>query len=81
MRSAASRSPPKMVVASGAKPFIGYTVVSTTDHVVAGEVIYPVPGFPIYDSMIRGIGATPVPIYLREGLRLRPGRSAQGDHT
>ncbi len=60
-------APEDVVVASGAKPFIGYTVLSTTDYGAGDEVIYPVPGFPIYDSMIRGMGATPVPIYLREG--------------
>ncbi len=61
-----SIAPEDVVVASGAKPFIGYTVLSTTDYGAGDEVIYPVPGFPIYDSMIRGMGATPVPIYLRE---------------
>jgi len=30
------------------------------------EVIYPNPGFPIYESMIRFLGATPVPIPLKE---------------
>jgi aspartate/methionine/tyrosine aminotransferase len=62
-----SIAPDDVVVASGAKPFIGYSVLATTDHGAGDEVIYPVPGFPIYDSMIRGMGATPVPIYLREG--------------
>jgi aspartate/methionine/tyrosine aminotransferase len=55
-----------VVVASGAKPFIGYSVMCTTDHGAGDEVIYPVPGFPIYDSMIRAMGAVPVPVYLRE---------------
>ena len=30
------------------------------------EVIYPDPGFPIYESAIRFAGATPVPLVLRE---------------
>jgi aspartate aminotransferase len=53
-------------VGAGAKPFIAYAILSTTDHGAGDEVIYPVPGFPIYESQIRAMGATPVPIYLRE---------------
>ena len=55
-----------VVVGAGAKPFIAYSIVSTTDHGVGDEVIYPVPGFPIYESQIKAVGAVPVPIYLRE---------------
>ncbi len=55
-----------IVVGAGAKPFIAYAIVSTTDHGVGDEVIYPVPGFPIYESQIKAMGALPVPIYLRE---------------
>ena len=55
-----------VVVGAGAKPFIAYTIVSTTDHGVGDEVIYPVPGFPIYESQIKAMGAVPVPVYLRE---------------
>ena len=55
-----------IVVGAGAKPFIAYSIVSTTDHGVGDEVIYPVPGFPIYESQIKAMGAVPVPIYLRE---------------
>ncbi len=55
-----------VVVGAGAKPFIAYAIVSTTDHGVGDEVIYPVPGFPIYESQIKAMGAVPVPIYLRE---------------
>ena len=58
--------PSDVVVAAGAKPFIGYTVLSVTDHGAGDEVIYPNPGFPIYDSQIRANGAVPVPIALRE---------------
>jgi aspartate/methionine/tyrosine aminotransferase len=56
----------EVVVGAGAKPFIAYTIASVTDHGVGDEVIYPVPGFPIYESQILANGATPVPIYLRE---------------
>jgi aspartate aminotransferase len=55
-----------VVVAAGAKPFIGYTVLSTTDYGQGHEVIVPNPGFPIYDSQIRANGAIPVPLHLRE---------------
>ena len=55
-----------VVVGGGAKPFIAYTIASVTDHGAGDEVIYPVPGFPIYESQIVANGAVPVPIYLRE---------------
>jgi aspartate aminotransferase len=55
-----------IVVGAGAKPFIAYAIVTTTDHGIGDEVIYPVPGFPIYESQIKAMGAVPVPIYLRE---------------
>ncbi|HEX8739564.1 MAG TPA: aminotransferase class I/II-fold pyridoxal phosphate-dependent enzyme [Casimicrobiaceae bacterium] len=55
-----------VVVAGGAKPFIAYTIASVTDFGAGDEVIYPVPGFPIYESQIVANGAVPVPIFLRE---------------
>jgi aspartate aminotransferase len=55
-----------VVVGAGAKPFIGYTILSTTDFGAGDEVVYPNPGFPIYESQIKSNGAVPVPIYLRE---------------
>ena len=55
-----------VVIAAGAKPFIGYTVLSVTDYGAGDEVIYPNPGFPIYESQIKANGAVPVPIHLRE---------------
>jgi len=59
-------APEDVVVGAGAKPFIAYTIASVTDYGVGDEVIYPVPGFPIYESQIAANGAVPVPIYLRE---------------
>ena len=56
-----------VVVCAGAKPFIAYAILSTTDHGAGNEVIYPNPGFPIYESQIVACGAKPVPIHLREG--------------
>ena len=58
--------PDDVVVGAGAKPFIAYTILSVTDHGAGDEVIYPNPGFPIYESQIKAMGAVPVPIYLRE---------------
>jgi aspartate/methionine/tyrosine aminotransferase len=58
--------PEDVVVGAGAKPFIAYAIQSTTDYGVGDEVIYPVPGFPIYESQIAALGAVPVPLYLRE---------------
>jgi aspartate/methionine/tyrosine aminotransferase len=55
-----------VVVGAGAKPFIAYAILSTTDHGAGDEVIYPNPGFPIYESQIIACGAKPVPVQLRE---------------
>ena len=55
-----------VVVGAGAKPFIAYAILSTTDYGAGDEVIYPNPGFPIYESQIIANGAKPVPISLRE---------------
>jgi aspartate/methionine/tyrosine aminotransferase len=55
-----------VVVGAGAKPFIAYAIASVTDYGADDEVVYPVPGFPIYESQIAANGAVPVPIYLRE---------------
>jgi aspartate/methionine/tyrosine aminotransferase len=55
-----------VVVGAGAKPFIAYAILSTTDHGAGDEVIYPNPGFPIYESQILACGAKPVPVQLKE---------------
>ena len=55
-----------VVVGAGAKPFIAYAILSTTDHGAGDEVIYPNPGFPIYESQIIACGAKPVPVQLKE---------------
>ena len=55
-----------VVIGAGAKPFIAYAILSTTDHGAGDEVIYPNPGFPIYESQIIACGAKPVPVQLRE---------------
>ena len=58
--------PEHVVVGAGAKPFIAYAILATTDYGVGDEVVYPNPGFPIYESQIKAHGAVPVPLHLRE---------------
>jgi aspartate aminotransferase len=55
-----------VVIGCGGKPFIWYSIFATTDPGQGHEIIYPNPGFPIYESMIRALGAVPVPLFLRE---------------
>ncbi len=55
-----------VVVGAGAKPFIAYAILSATDYGAGDEVIYPNPGFPIYESQILAHGAKPVPLHLKE---------------
>jgi aspartate/methionine/tyrosine aminotransferase len=52
------------VVVPGGKPIIFFTLLALVEE--GDEVIYPNPGFPIYESMINFLGAKPVPIHLRE---------------
>src|SRR5512146_3101148 len=59
-----SVSPDEVVVCPGGKPIIFYTILALADE--GDEVIYPNPGFPIYESMINFVAAKPVPIALRE---------------
>jgi aspartate/methionine/tyrosine aminotransferase len=56
--------PDQVVVTPGAKPIIFFTALALLNP--GDEVIYPNPGFPIYESMIDYVGATRVPIPLRE---------------
>jgi len=54
----------QVVVVPGGKPIIFFTLLALAD--VGDEIIYPNPGFPIYESMIDYVGASSVPIRLRE---------------
>jgi len=54
----------EVVVVPGGKPIIFFTLLALAD--VGDEVIYPNPGFPIYESMINYAGAKAVPIRLYE---------------
>jgi aspartate/methionine/tyrosine aminotransferase len=56
----------EVVVGAGAKPFIAYAMASVTDYGAGDEVIFPVPGFPIYESQCKALGAMPVGLPLRE---------------
>lgn len=58
--------PEHVVIANGAKPFIAYAIACVTDHGAGDEVIYPNPGFPIYESQIIANGAVPVALPLTE---------------
>jgi aspartate/methionine/tyrosine aminotransferase len=65
-RGALPIRPQDVVVGAGAKPFIAYAILSCTDYGAGDEVIYPNPGFPIYESQILAHGARPVPLHLHE---------------
>jgi aspartate/methionine/tyrosine aminotransferase len=56
----------QVVVFPGGKPPIG--MCQQTYCNPGDEIIYPSPGFPIYESFIRYVGAVPVPLHLREDL-------------
>ena len=57
-------TPEQVVVTPGAKPIMFYAMLALVDD--GDEVIYPNPGFPIYESMARYVGGTPVAAPLRE---------------
>jgi aspartate/methionine/tyrosine aminotransferase len=56
--------PEQVVVVPGGKPTMFFAMLMFGEPGV--EIMYPNPGFPIYESMIKFTGATPVPIELRE---------------
>jgi aspartate/methionine/tyrosine aminotransferase len=57
-------TPDRIVVFPGAKPPIGFCQQTYCDP--GDEIVYPSPGFPIYESFIHYIEAKPVPIHLQE---------------
>ncbi|MCY3824560.1 MAG: pyridoxal phosphate-dependent aminotransferase [Nitrospinae bacterium] len=57
-------SPDEIVVGPGGKPFLYYTIMATAGP--GDEVIYPDPGFPVYESVALYAGATPVPLPILE---------------
>jgi len=54
----------EVVACPGAKPIMFFLILALVDE--GDEVIYPNPGFPIYESMIRFVGGKPVPVRLPE---------------
>ncbi len=56
--------PENVVVTPGAKPIIYFPLTALIDE--GDEVIYPNPGFPIYESVIEFIGGKAVPLHLKE---------------
>ena len=61
--------PEEVVVVPGGKPIIFFAILALAEE--GDEVIYPNPGFPIYESMINYVGAKAVPIRLREEMDFR----------
>jgi aspartate aminotransferase len=57
-------SPDRVVVTPGAKPIMFFTIMALCGP--GDEVLYPDPGFPMYESITAFAGATPVPVPLRE---------------
>jgi aspartate aminotransferase len=64
-----SVTPDEVVVVPGGKPIIFFSILALVEE--EDEVIYPNPGFPIYESMIQFLGARAVPIRLREEMDFR----------
>lgn len=56
--------PDEVVMTAGGKPIMFYSIMAVVNP--GDEVIYPNPGFPIYESVINFAGGVPVPIPLRE---------------
>jgi aspartate/methionine/tyrosine aminotransferase len=63
-RKGFAASPDRVVVTPGAKPIMFYAIESLVEPGV--EVIFPDPGFPIYESMTRFCGGTPVGVPIRQ---------------
>ena len=62
-------TPEEVVVVPGGKPIIFFSMLALIEE--GDEVVYPNPGFPIYESMINFLGAKAVPIQLREDREFR----------
>jgi len=56
--------PDQLAVTPGAKPIMFFTILALINE--GDEVMYPNPGFPIYESVINFVGAKSVPYPLRE---------------
>jgi len=69
-------SPDQVIITPGAKPIMFFTILALCQE--GDEVLYPDPGFPMYESIAAFAGATPVPVPLREehDFRMDPGELA-----
>ena len=63
-RHGAQVNPDNIIVVPGGKPTMFFAVLMFGEP--GAEIMYPNPGFPIYESVIKYSGATPVPIALKE---------------
>src|SRR5262245_41447538 len=61
--------PARIIITPGGKPIMLFPILALINPVY--EVIYPDPGFPIYESMARFVGGKPVPMPLREERHFR----------
>jgi len=59
----------RVIVTPGAKPIMYFAIIALVDE--GDEVIYPDPGFPIYESMSRFVGGRPIPIPIRQANEFR----------
>ncbi|HMI31218.1 MAG TPA: pyridoxal phosphate-dependent aminotransferase [Candidatus Limnocylindrales bacterium] len=64
-------SPDQVVVTPGGKPVLTFAIMACVNP--GDEVVVPDPGFPIYESVVRFVGATPKPLVLREDRGFRFG--------
>jgi aspartate aminotransferase len=66
-------TPDRVVVTPGAKPIMFFTILALANE--GDEILYPDPGFPMYESITSFAGAVPVPVPLRErnGFRIDVG--------
>ena len=64
IRHGAQVNPDNVIVVPGGKPTMFFAVLMFGEE--GAEIMYPNPGFPIYESVIKYSGATPVPIALKE---------------
>ena len=62
-------TPDRVVVTPGAKPIMFFTILALAGE--GDEVLYPDPGFPMYESITSFAGAVPVPVPLREANSFR----------
>ena len=60
----------QVLVAPGCKMALSLAMMALIEP--GDEVLYPDPGFPIYPSFTRGLGATPIPFILREKNQFQP---------